>query len=116
MSKRERFSKQKVYESMIRGDADMSSFRRAPYYTARIPVHRNQPCKLEFPCSIGDTVYELYGNEVIPMIVTGFLNTQFGSYVLIAEDESQSPERRIAMSNVYLSPEAAKIAAMERKR
>ena len=116
MSTKERMNKQKVYDSMVREDANMSSFRRVPYYMAPVPVHRSRPCKVDFPCSVGDTVYELYGDDIIPMIVTGFLITQSDTYVLVAEDAVQSPERKLVMSNVYLSQAAARKVIDERKR
>lgn len=70
--KTERFNKVRAYADMIRGDADMSSFRRAPYYLASAPVHRSRSCTMEFPCSVGDVVYEAYAGRAHPMTVTGF--------------------------------------------
>ncbi len=115
MRKTERFNKARAYADMIRGNADMSSFRRVPYHMVSTQVHRSRSCTIEFPCSIGDVVYEAYAGRVYPITVIGFLITQFGCYALVTE-ESNALERKIHLDNTYLSPKEAAKAAKRKER
>lgn len=108
-------NRQAKYDVMIRqnGEADMSSFRRKPYcVTEPRKVQHMRPSHYEYPFSVGDTIYEVYQRQVIPLVVSGFYIAAAGQYVIVEDDGA---EKRIAYPNIYLSREQAN-RAIERYR